>query len=207
MSWWCCGSILASNKRGGRFEPFYCHDKYLCHWIQRIQRKYLMKTQMKTSHVRMFLRKLFQFRLLYKWFHDWTTQFLFMIHFMPAVASCQFRRSGIRYVSRVPITNYLPHETIFQLRKFSSAAFFLDRETSPVLYSVQKQLINVISGKHNKTQFSQGCIWNIRIMFNILLIVSLGKHWSMKLNRQNGQRKTKLKWWGLCFVSGYFSQR
>ena len=38
-----------------------------------------------------------------------------------------------------------------------------------------KQLINVISGKHNKTQFSQGCIWNIRIMFNILLIVSQGK--------------------------------
>ena len=28
----------------GRFEPFYCNDKYFCHWIQRIQWKHLGKT-------------------------------------------------------------------------------------------------------------------------------------------------------------------
>ena len=84
--------------------------------------------------------------------------------------ACSGKLSDYRLVQsavyRGPITNYLPHETIFQLRKFSSAAFFRGMQTLPVLYSVQKQLINVISGKHNKTQFSQSCIWNIRIIFN-----------------------------------------
>ena len=28
MSCWSCGSILVSNIGGGRFEPFYCNDKY-----------------------------------------------------------------------------------------------------------------------------------------------------------------------------------
>ena len=41
MSCWCCGSILVSNWRDGRFEPFYCNDKYFCHWIQW---KHLQKT-------------------------------------------------------------------------------------------------------------------------------------------------------------------
>ena len=41
-----CGSIMVSKARGGRFEPFYCNDKYFCHWIQRIQWKYLGKTQL-----------------------------------------------------------------------------------------------------------------------------------------------------------------
>ena len=34
MSCSCCGSILVSYMRGGRFEPFYCNDEYFCHWIQ-----------------------------------------------------------------------------------------------------------------------------------------------------------------------------
>ena len=34
MSCWCSGSILASYTRGDGFEPFYCNDKYFCHWIQ-----------------------------------------------------------------------------------------------------------------------------------------------------------------------------
>ena len=25
---WHCGSILVSYTRGGKFEPFYCNDKY-----------------------------------------------------------------------------------------------------------------------------------------------------------------------------------
>ena len=29
-----CGSILVSYTSGGRFQPFYCNDKYFCHWIQ-----------------------------------------------------------------------------------------------------------------------------------------------------------------------------
>ena len=28
MSFWACGSILISNTTVGRFEPFYCNDKY-----------------------------------------------------------------------------------------------------------------------------------------------------------------------------------
>ena len=28
VSCWRCGSILVSHRRGGRFEPFYCNDKY-----------------------------------------------------------------------------------------------------------------------------------------------------------------------------------
>ena len=42
MSCWCCRSILVSNTRGGWFKPFYCNDKYFCHWIQW---KHLGKTQ------------------------------------------------------------------------------------------------------------------------------------------------------------------
>ena len=38
MSCLHCGSILVSYTRGGwvadLFEPFYCNDKYFCHWIQ-----------------------------------------------------------------------------------------------------------------------------------------------------------------------------
>ena len=45
VSSWCCGSILVSYTRGGRFEPFYCNDKYFCHWIRWIQWKHLGKTQ------------------------------------------------------------------------------------------------------------------------------------------------------------------
>ena len=40
------GSILVSNVGGGRFEPFYCYDKYFCHWIRWIQWKHLGKTQL-----------------------------------------------------------------------------------------------------------------------------------------------------------------
>ena len=29
---WCCFSILVFCTIGGRFEPFYCNDKYFCHW-------------------------------------------------------------------------------------------------------------------------------------------------------------------------------
>ena len=25
---WCCGSILVSHTRRGRFKPFYCNDNY-----------------------------------------------------------------------------------------------------------------------------------------------------------------------------------
>ena len=43
----CCGSILASNTMGDRFDPFYCNDKYFWHWIlfSLIQWKHLGKTQ------------------------------------------------------------------------------------------------------------------------------------------------------------------
>ena len=34
MSCFHCGSILLSHTKSGRFEPFYCNDKYFCHWIQ-----------------------------------------------------------------------------------------------------------------------------------------------------------------------------
>ena len=27
----CCGSMLFSYTRDGKFEPFYCNDKYFCH--------------------------------------------------------------------------------------------------------------------------------------------------------------------------------
>ena len=30
MSCWHCGRILIFNTRGGRFEPFYCNNKYFC---------------------------------------------------------------------------------------------------------------------------------------------------------------------------------
>ena len=33
VTYWHCGSILVSNARDGKFEPFYCDDQYFCHWI------------------------------------------------------------------------------------------------------------------------------------------------------------------------------
>ena len=27
-AWWHCGSVVATYTRGGRFEPFYCNEKY-----------------------------------------------------------------------------------------------------------------------------------------------------------------------------------
>ena len=49
MSYWCCGGILASYTRDGwvaGWSPFYCNDKYFCHWIQRIHWKHVRKTQL-----------------------------------------------------------------------------------------------------------------------------------------------------------------
>ena len=43
MSCWRCGSILVSYTTDG---PFYCDDKYFCHWIQGIRGKHLGKTQL-----------------------------------------------------------------------------------------------------------------------------------------------------------------
>ena len=40
----CFGSILVSCTRSGRFEPFYCNDKYFCHWICWIQWQHLGET-------------------------------------------------------------------------------------------------------------------------------------------------------------------
>ena len=35
---------VSSTDEVGRFKPFYCSDKYFCHWIQRIQWEHLGKT-------------------------------------------------------------------------------------------------------------------------------------------------------------------
>ena len=43
VSCWHSDSILVSNTTGSKFEPFYCSDKYFCHWIQRIPWKHLGK--------------------------------------------------------------------------------------------------------------------------------------------------------------------
>ena len=43
VSCWHCGIILVSYTGGGRFEPFYCKEKYFCQWIAW---KYLGKTPM-----------------------------------------------------------------------------------------------------------------------------------------------------------------
>ena len=37
VSFWCSGNILVSYTGGSRLEPFYCNDKYFCHWIPWIQ--------------------------------------------------------------------------------------------------------------------------------------------------------------------------
>ena len=43
----CCGSMLVSDTRDGRFELFCCNDKYFYHWIKQIQGKHLAKIQIK----------------------------------------------------------------------------------------------------------------------------------------------------------------
>ena len=45
------GSILVSNTRGGKFESFYCNDKYFCNWIQQIQWKHLRKLNCHLSNL------------------------------------------------------------------------------------------------------------------------------------------------------------
>ena len=46
VSCWHCVSMLVSNARGSKFEPFYCNDEYFCCWIQW---KHLGKTQICTN--------------------------------------------------------------------------------------------------------------------------------------------------------------
>ena len=37
VSCWRCGSILVSNVRDSRFQPFYCDDKYFCHRMNSVK--------------------------------------------------------------------------------------------------------------------------------------------------------------------------
>ena len=47
MSCWYCGSILVSYKRGGRFEPFCCNEKYVLSLNLVNSVKHLGKTSIK----------------------------------------------------------------------------------------------------------------------------------------------------------------
>ena len=60
VSCWYCGSILVSNTRGGRFKPFYCNDKYFCHWNRWIQWQHLGKTHMRIDAIGTFWRALWR---------------------------------------------------------------------------------------------------------------------------------------------------
>ena len=52
MSCWCCGSILVSYTRGGRFEPFYCNDKYSLNSLNSV--KIFRKTPMLLKKLSLF---------------------------------------------------------------------------------------------------------------------------------------------------------
>ena len=89
MSCWCCGSMMVSYTGDDKFEPFYCNDKYFCHWNSLNSVKHLGETPLSST----FLMGVLGYNIFYI---DQVLHYSWLFQNRPRVSNTNFNESDCK---------------------------------------------------------------------------------------------------------------